>query len=281
MQEILQALKMQLLSLASIIPSLLKAVVLLLLGIILAKILRRAVTKLIAVTGLDRLADKINDVELIQKSNFELKLSKLLGGLVYYFTLLVFVMAVVEALGMKMISDLIAKFIDYVPQAFTAFIILLLGLFFADFIKKVVYGACRSLKIAAAALISNVIFYFIFLNVLLIALQQAELQTKFMENNITVILAGVAAAFAIGYGLASKDAMANLLAAYYNKGRIEIGDEIGIEEHRGEVIQISNTSITLRSEDMDVVIPFYKLSRSGMVVHSRRNKPNTLPPNVS
>lgn len=279
--EILEVLKEQLYGLAAVLPVLLKAGVLLLLGVVLAKILRQAVSKLIAVIGLDSLADKINDVELVQKSGYELKLSKFLGALVYYFTLLVFIMAAVEALGMQMISDLMADFINYIPQAFTAFVVLLLGLFFADFIKKIVYGACRSLNIASGALISSVIFYFIFLNILLISLQQAKLQTNFMENNITVILAGVALAFAIGYGLASKDAMANLLAAYYNKGRLEIGDEISVEGLRGEIIEMNNTAITLRSADTDVIVPFHKLSSKGLIIYSRRNKPNALPPNIS
>ncbi len=279
--EILGLLKQQLLSLLAVFPALLKAGVLLALGSFLAKTLRRGVVKLITVVGLDRLADQINEMALVQKSGYKLKWSRLVGGLVYYFVWLAFLMAAVDALGMRIISDVMARFVNYIPQAFTAFVILLLGLFFADFVKKVVQTTCRSLNIAAGTLIANVIFYFVFLNVILISLQQASLQTNFMENNITVILAGVSIAFAIGYGLASREVMASLLAAYYNKGRVEVGDEISIEGHRGEVIEMNNTAITLRSADTDVVIPFHKLNSSGMTVHSRRNKPNALPPNIS
>lgn len=279
--QILEVLKEQLLSLLAVFPALLKAGVLLALGSFLAKTLRKGIINLITLVGLDRLADQINEMALVQKSGYKLKWSHLVGGLVYYFVWLAFLMAAVDALGMRIISDVMARFINYIPQAFTAFVILLLGLFFADFVKKIVQATCRSLNIAAGTLISNVIFYFVFLNVILISLQQASLQTNFMENNITVILAGVAIAFAIGYGLASKEVMASLLAAYYNKGRVEVGDEISIEGHRGVVIEMNNTAITLRSADTDVVVPFHKLSSSGMIVHSRRNKPDALPPNIS
>ncbi len=280
MEEILRILKEQLLGLLAVLPVLMKAIILLLVGVLLAKLLRRAIRKMIAVLGLDRLADKVNRIDLVEKAGFELKVSELLSSLVYYFVILIFIMAAIEALGMKMMTDLLADFINYIPQAFSAFIVLLLGLFFADFIKKIVLATCRSLNIAAGMLIANVIFYFIFLNVVLIALKQAELQTNFMENNITVILAGVAGAFAIGYGLASKDTMANLLAAYYNKGRLEVGDEVSINGQRGEVIQINNSAVTLRAVNADIIVPIHKLTSEGMVIHSRRSRPNALPPNV-
>lgn len=278
MSEIVEVLRNQLYSLANILPALLKAIVVLLIGFLLAKVLSRLVRRLIEVIGLDRLANKINQVEFVQRSGFKLKVSKVLSGLVYYFVLLVFFMTAIEALGMSMISQLLKDLINYIPQAITAFAILLIGLFLADFVKKIIVGTCRSLNISAGNLIANVVFYFIFLNIILIALRQAELQTEFMENNISVILAGVAGAFAIGYGLASRDIMSNLLAAYYNRGRIQVGDVVSIDGFHGEVVQLSNNAITLRTESTDVIVPFHKLTSSGMVIHSRDGRDNELPP---
>ncbi|MEL6276235.1 MAG: mechanosensitive ion channel domain-containing protein, partial [Bacteroidota bacterium] len=124
----------------------------------------------------------------------------------------------------------------------------------------------------------NVVFYFIFLNIVLIALRQADLQTSFMETNISIILAGVAGAFAIGYGFASKDIMSNLLASFYNRGRLEVGDEITIDGRRGEIIQINNNTITLRTETSEILMPYRMVTNGGVEIHSRRDRPNTLPP---
>ncbi|PHI20497.1 hypothetical protein CEQ90_07025 [Lewinellaceae bacterium SD302] len=273
--DILQA---QLMGLLTLLPSLLKAVVVLIIGILIAKLLRKLVRKGVELIGLDKLAAKLNEVDMLQQANIEIKVSKLLGNIVYYFVLLVFVMTAIEALGMQMISQLLVDFINYIPQALTALLVLLLGLFLADFIKKIVRTTCLSLGINAGNMIGTVIFYFIFLNIILIALRQAELQTEFMENNISVILAGVAGAFAIGYGLASKNVMANILASFYNGGRLMVGDEVTIEGRRGEVIALSTNAITLRSEESELVIPFSKLSEVGVEIHSRRGEENALPP---
>lgn len=278
--NVVDILSEQLYGLLAVLPALLKAVFILIIGLIIARILRRLVKRGLQLIGLDKLADKLNEIELFRSSGVQLKISNLVGSLVYYFTLLVFFMASIEALGMQMVSQLLADLIDYIPQAITAFALLLVGLFVADAIKKMIQSACKSLGIKGGNLIATVIFYFIFLNVILISLRQAELQTEFMENNMSIILAGVAGAFAIGYGLASRNIMANILASFYNRGRLNIGDEISIEGRRGEIIQLSGNSITLRVTDAEteLIIPFHKLSTVGVEVHSRRGDENTLPP---
>ena len=56
----------------------------------------------------------------------------------------------------------------------------------------------------SASLISNFVFFF-FINILIVALSQASINTSFIEQNISIIIAGGVLAFSIGYGLASKD----------------------------------------------------------------------------
>lgn len=276
----------QLLNLMAVLPALFKALVLLIIGVILARLLRRLVKRLVTMIGLDRFAAKLNDIDIIQRTGQEIKFSNILGSLVYYFIVLIFAMAAVEALGMQMISELMADLVDYIPKAITAFAILLFGIFVADALRKVIAAACQSLNISAGGLISNVVFYFIFLNVVLISLRQAEMQTEFMENNITVVLAGVAAAFAIGYGLASRDIMGNMLASFYNRGRLEVGDEVTIDGRRGEIVQLGTDAVVIRSETGESIIPFHEVSKNGAEIHSRRSSGGTtvsrdaLPPNL-
>jgi small-conductance mechanosensitive channel len=200
------------------------------------------------------------------------------AAIVYYFVVIVTAMAAVEALGMDMLSRMMADLVAYLPNAIVAFIVLIGGIFLADAIKGVVRSACRSLGIASGNLIANVVFYFILLNIILIALSQAQLQTQFMETNISIILGGVAGAFAIGYGLASRRIMGNILSSFYNRNRIQLGDEVTIDGRRGEVIQLDNVSITLRSEDSEITVPFSKLSTQSFEVHSRRDGGPALSP---
>ena len=74
------------------------------------------------------------------------------------------------------------------------------------------------------------------------------------------IIGSVAAAFALGYGFASRDLMANYLAGFYNKNKVRIGDDVRIIGMRGKVVMIDATSLILQTSDRAIVIPLAKLT---------------------
>lgn len=275
---ILTALYDQILQMFAVIPALIKGLVIIIIGLILAKLVRRLIRQALKVIGVDKLADRLMSIEMFEKSKISLVPSVIIASTTYYFILIIFFMAAVEAMGLKIISDLLKDLIEYIPNGVTAFLVLIIGLFIADAVKKLIQGACRSLGIASGNLIANIVFYFILLNIILIALRQAKLQTEFMEDNIGIILAGVAGAFAIGYGLASKDIMTSILASFYSRDKFHIGDEITIDGKRGEVVTINNNNVILRSEESEYVIPYSKVTSEGVEIHTRRDKGPALPP---
>lgn len=276
--SILDALYQQGLQMLDVIPALLKGVIIFLIGFLLAKLVRRIILRVLETIGVDKLADKLMNIEMFEKSKLKLVPSVIVASAMYYFILIVFSMAAVEAMGLKIVSDLLKDLIEYIPNGVTALLVLVIGIFIADAVKKLIAATCRSLGIVSGTLIANVVFYFILLNIVLIALRQAKLQTEFMEDNIAIILGGIAGAFAIGYGLASKDIMTSLLAGFYSRDKFHIGDEVTIDGHRGEVVTINNNNIILRSEESEFVVPYSKVTSEGVEIHTRRDKGPALPP---
>jgi len=274
----MEALYQQGLQMFDVIPALLKGLIIFLIGILLAKLVRRLILRALGAIGVDKLADRLMSIDVFEKSKINIVPSTIIGSLTYYFILIIFSMAAVEAMGLKIISNLLKDLIDYIPNGVTAFLVLVIGIFIADAVKKLIIGTCRSLGIASGTLIANVVFYFIMLNIVLIALRQAKLQTEFMEDNVAIILAGIAGAFAIGYGLASKDIMTSLLAGFYSRDKFHIGDEVTIDGKRGEVITINNNNIILRSDESEYVVPYSKVTSEGVEIHIRRDKGPALPP---
>ncbi len=277
--SILIALQDQVLAMLSVIPALIKAGLIMLVGWLLAKLMATLMKRLLSAIGADKLAGKLMQVDFFRESKISLVPSKLVSSIVYYFFIIIFAMAAVDAMGLQMLSQLLQDFIAYIPNAITALAVLLVGIFVSDAIKKVVLTTCRSLGISSGNLIANVIFYFVLLNIILIALRQAKLQTSFMEENISIILAGVAGAFAIGYGFASRDVMSSLLASFYSKGKVKVGDEVTIGTMRGEVITMNNSDLILRAEESEYVVPFSMVLKEGLEIHSRRAAGPALPPN--
>lgn len=277
--SILNILNDQLYAMMSVIPALAKAIAVLVVGWILASLVSSLIKRLLSAIGIDKLAQKLMEIDIFRKSSISIVPSKIISGFVYYFILIIFSMVAVEAIGLPMLSELMQDLVNYLPNVVTACVLLLLGILLSDALRKLIYTTCSSLGISSGGLIANIVFYFILINVVLIALRQAKLQTAFMEDNISTLLAGVAGAFAIGYGLASKNIMSSLLSSFYSRGRVKIGDEITINGVRGEVINLSNNDLILRAEDSEFVVPFSMVSKLGVEIHSRRANGPALPPN--
>ena len=74
----------------------------------------------------------------------------------------------------------------------------------AEFFRSVLETTMKSLGIPSATMIANFFFYFLFINIVIVALSQAEINTDFLSQNISLIIGGIVFAFALAYGIASK-----------------------------------------------------------------------------
>ncbi len=237
-------------------PKLLGAIVLLVLGWLIAKTLASIIQKILIGIKADKLTDKLKDIDIFAKSNLDIRLSTIVSKTIYYFVLLTFTIAATEFLGLLIISKQIADILNFIPKAIAAGIVFLVGVIFANFIRNAISTAFRSLGIPSGNLISAFIFYFLLITISITALAQTGMDTDFLTQNIQILLSGIVIAFAVGFGLASRPILRNLLAAGYSKQKINIGMTIKVCEVVGQVIDIDSTAVTLLQEnDHKVIIP--------------------------
>lgn len=249
------------------LPNLIFAFAILIIGWIIAKIVARIVKKILTSIKIDDLADKLNEIDIVRKANLKILPSNVLSKTVYYVFMLLTCAVATEKLGVAAVTNLLTDFIDYLPRLFTAFLFFIIGLLIADAIRGIVLTACKSLGIPSANIIASVVFYFIFLSVAMSSLDQAGVRTDFIKSNLMIVIAGAVGAFAYGYGLASKGMMANFLASFYTKGKFNIGDKVTVDGVKGQIVEMDNTSFTLKTEQSKVVFPLSKLAEKEVEIH--------------
>jgi len=252
---------------ANAIPSILGAIIILIIGYIISKVIARIIRRVLKSAKVDLLAEKLNEIDIVSKTNIAIVPSTIISKIFYYALMLIFTIAATDVLGMPALSELVSDIIAYVPLLISALAVLVIGLLLCEFLKNIAFTALKSLGIPSASLIANIIFYFLFLTVVVSALGQAQIDTGFITSNLTVIIGAVAAAFAFGYGYASRDLMANFLASFYSKDKVKLGDIITIEGIKGEIIAVDNTSLTLQAQGNQVVVPLSKLTSNAIEIH--------------
>jgi Ca2+/Na+ antiporter len=242
------------------IPRLTGALIISAIGFVLAKVLSTVVEKILVAIKIDKFGEKINDIEAFQGIGLQIKISNFCSKLIYYIVILVALVAASDALQMQVISVQLAKIVEYIPKLISALVVVMIGALIANFVKELVAKTLTSLRIAAANLLGSLVFYILFITIAISGLAQAEINTDFLTANLSIILGGVVAAFALSFGIAARTTMANLLGMVYSNSKFRIGDTIRIGEVKGQIVAIDANSMTLQTEASHTIIPMAKLA---------------------
>lgn len=248
-------------------PNLIVCIIIVVIGYFISKIVSLALKKSLEKLQVDKLGEKLNEIDMVRKTNADIKLSAIFSKAIFYFLFLFFMVAGAETLNMPAISDLFKGIFDFFPKVLVALIIMIMGMLFAEFIRKILETAMKSLGMGSAVMLSNLIFYFLFINIFILALSQAEINTEFLSQNLSLIIGGIVLAFALAYGLASRDIVSNHIASFYATKGINIGDRITIDNVTGIVSHIDKSTVTIQSESSRHIIPLSKLVSETIEVH--------------
>ena len=241
------------------VPRFIFAAFILLIGYAVAKGLAVITSKLLERVGFDKIGDKLNEVSIVKQLQTEIKLSHIVAKVLYYFIMLGFITDATRTLGVGAITSLVEKLVNFVPQLIVAAIMLQIGVLVSEAIKNAVVSICKSFNVPSAKLIGSIVFTFFLVITIISALGQAGVNTELLESRFNLLMGGIVLAFAVGYGFASKDILANLLSSFYNKNKYQEGQIIQIDDVKGKIIALDTTSITLETGESKTVFPLQAL----------------------
>lgn len=240
---------------ADFAPRLIYCVVILLLGYFVARIISIIVKNVLERIGFDKIGNRLNEISIVKQLKTEIKLSEIIAKVLYYFVLLIFLPIATETLGVDAITKMVLSLVGFIPQIIAAAIMLQVGILLADAVKGAVITLCRSFNVPSARLIGNLVFAFFVIITLISALGQIGINTELIESSFIMLIGGVVAAFSLGYGIASRDVLSNMISSFYSRNKFQEGQRIRIDEMEGIITKIDNMSVTIQNEDKYTVIP--------------------------
>lgn len=181
------------------IPNILVALIIILLGCMIGKFVGQIVTQLIASAGLDAKLSK-----LIEGKNEKFVLSKVVGTVCYAVVVIFFVVESFDTLHLYVLSQIGGSIISYMPYVLGAILIFAVCYFAAAFTEKTLKknGFAFYAVIAKAAIFTVGAF---------MVLNQLGIATEIVNAAFILVLAALAVAFAIAFGIGGKDFAANAL----------------------------------------------------------------------
>ncbi len=234
------------------IPGIAGGLLLLLVGWLLAKLLRRFVHRVVHSTGLHAMAEKGGLGRLFGRLG---GLAVIISGLVFWMVQLFFILASASVMDMSLITEAIHKFFTYLPVLLTASGIFIFGIWIGDKVQNIATGLGGSMGLVGSKVIGRLFFFIIVLFMSITALNMAGIDTTLITSNILLLLGGILVAFSVSYGFASRDILTNILSSYYGRERFHPGQRIRIGQDEGVIEKIDSISVLLRTSDRLVRLP--------------------------
>lgn len=197
---------------ALFLPNLIAAIVVFIVGVILAVILKNALIRSLQALGVEKALDGTAVTTALRRANSSLTLSKILGELVKWFIILVFLVPAVDTLGLTQVSGLISSLLLYLPNVVVAVIVVTIGVLFANFAHDFVLATSISLGTSTANVIAQIGRWAIIIFSLLAALTQLGIAPGLIQILFTGVVAMVALAGGLAFGLGGRDAAAASIA---------------------------------------------------------------------
>ena len=194
------------------IPSLVGAFVILIVGWLVAIALDKIVSKIINLLKVDVLLEKLGVGKLMSKAGTKLNAGKFLGFITKWFIILVVLMAAANVLKLDSVNFFLQAVLAYVPNIIAAVIILLITVWAADFLERLVKVSVMATTEIKSGLMSVVTRWTVLIFGLLAALNQLGIAPMFIQSLITGIIAMLAIAGGLAFGLGGKEHASELIS---------------------------------------------------------------------
>ena len=211
-QAIINAFGNALSTVFTFIPHLVGFLLIALIGWLVGLGVDKLVTGVLRKVGFDRLSDRVGLTRMEQRMGWKVDSAKILGRVAFWFIFLIFLIPAADALGVPTITNTLNMILDYLPNVFVAILAVFLGAILGGFAGDLVRGSAETAHIGNAHVIGNVVRWAIIGFACLIALDQLQIAPALITVLFAAVMAGLALAFGLAFGLGGRDHANRLLS---------------------------------------------------------------------
>jgi len=216
-QAVMGSLALALAMIMGFIPKLLGALLILLVGWLIARLAYSLVVRGLRLVRFNQVADRAEIDQFLLNAGVRMDPAQVVATLVYWFLLLIFVGAAFNAFGLPQVTDIVNRIIAYIPNVVVAVVVLLLGALAANFVANLVRGASGSARLGDPYLMATFARAAIMVFASLIALDQLQIAPAIINALWIALLAMFALAGGLAFGLGGREVAGRVLEDWYSR----------------------------------------------------------------
>lgn len=207
------------------LPRLLAAIVIFIIGLILANIFKKIVVKLLNSINLSKLTQKTAFEDFLQKAEIKTQIEDIIGGLLKWMVILVFTVTSVNVLGIPTISDVLNGIIAYIPRIISATVVLASGILLAGVLEGVVKGSVGQIDVKLSRLLGKIASYVMLIFAVMAAINELGIAKEFINILFIGFVSMLSLGFGLAIGLGAKDLVSQTLTDWHKQLKKEINQK--------------------------------------------------------
>jgi hypothetical protein len=201
--------------LSAFLPNLIGAVIILIVGWIVAKIFRALSVKFLKLIRFNVITEKAKVDQFLADGGVKRSAIEIIGALFYWLIMLIVILTAFNSLGLTAASALFNEVFLFIPNIIVAVLVLILGLFLANLISQAVVTYLKNIEIENAESIGKLINYAIIIFVISIALTQLNIGKELISSAFLLVFGALCLAMALAFGIGGKEWAAGVINKYF------------------------------------------------------------------
>lgn len=241
------------------LPNAAAALGLVLVGWLVAWLSRAVVVRLLgAVLGLLSRQPAVGSA--LQRSRLGPGFAALIGRVVYWFVLTLFVAAAIERLELTIAASLVSAFAAFLPRVLVGLVIVFVGIVAGQVAFPAVQRAAAAAGLPQATLLARSVQVILIFFGIVTGADHVGIQSTLLTVVIATAVGAVLGGATLAFGLGSRTVVSNIVAVFYLLKTYRVGQVVRIGEIEGPIVEITETGVLIASAEGRVLVPGSRFS---------------------
>lgn len=254
------------------IPAFLGAIIILLIGWGVGKLVQAVVIRVLHALHFETLTEHAGINGALRRAEIKADASTILGVIAYWFIFLIAINAAVSVLGIPVLTAMMAAIVLYLPRIFAALIVVIIGAWVASLLGRLTNATAAGAGIAYSDILGSVVQGAVIFFTFAMALDMIGLSFPFLTTAFAIIVGAIGLAAAIAFGLGGREYATDMLAGRELRALYRAGDRVTTDDFDGTVQQINPTFTLVRTSSGDLAV------QNSELMHKHVTRPSGSPP---
>lgn len=248
------------------LPTFLMALALLLVGSVVAWLVREGSRRLLSRLGVDALVERSGLTENLRQAQITRDVSDIIAQLLFWLIFLSFMLAALDMMGLQTAVVLLERLVAYFPQLLAAILVLIVGAWLSQMVGRLVQVTTSGLGVDFHRQLGQAVRGLLFVMAVIIAIEQLGFDVTFLTDTLTNLLTIILAGLALAFGLGAREIARNALAGYYARDSFHLGDRLAVHEIEGTLEAIGTLNSEVETTEGRLILPNSWLIEKGILI---------------